>query len=405
MNVVVEELGTCQKKLTIQIPSEEVNKEYQTVIQNLRKNIALPGFRKGKASISTIRRRFWRDINTEVKEHLVETSLKNALMEHKIAPISTPSVDVKGISVAENQPVEYEAEVEFLPTIEITDYKGVEIIKKKAPETSDEDIHQALKALQRQNALYEPWEENHLIAENDSVTVTFHRTLEGKPLGEPVENQSFWLGVDNLLPEFTQNLLGKRKGDHVEFALQYPEDFQDKAVAGKTVWFAVDIVNVEKVVLPELDDEFAKDLEEESLETLKKKIAQNIQAQRERELIADVKNRLLMKIADAHEFDIPPSLIKEQKKQYPDTEDAQILKMLRAGIIVAKIQEIEDITVSDEELDRAIEQLAMQNQVPVAAMKSVLSEQEGSLEKMRSDLRESKTIDFLYEHANVVEEE
>lgn len=406
MNVAVEDLGSCRKKLTIQIPPEAVNKEYQRVIQELRKNITIPGFRKGKASLSTIRRRFKSQITTEVKEALLENSLKDALVEKKISPVGKPSLDVKNIKVAENQPVEYDVEVESFPSVEVTNYQGVEISKPPLGEISESSIQQALEALQRQNAVNEPIDDlaDHLIVNNDSVTVNYRRTLEEEPFGEPVENYTFWLGVDRVLPELSENVLGKQKGAHVEFAVHYKEDFQDKNLAGKTMKFDVDIVNVEKVVLPELDDEFAKDLEEASLDALKEKIKENIKLRLEHDALVETKNRLLLKIAESYDFDVPPTLIKEQKKHYPNKEEEEITKMLRAGMIVVKIQEQEQIEVTDEEVEEKVTQLAMQYQVAVATMKSFLAEQ-GGLERIRSDIGESKTLDFLYEHAQIVEEQ
>lgn len=406
MNVAVEELGSCRKKLTIQIPTEDVNKEYQKVIQELRKNVTIPGFRKGKASVSTIKRRFKREINTEVKETLLENSLKDALLEQNISPIGRPDIDVKSIKVAENQPVEYHAEVEFIPPVELSDYKGLEI--PKPPEIGEipaERIHQALETLQRQNAMNEPIDdEEHMIVKDDSVTINYQRTLDGEPFGEPVENYTFWLGVDSVLPELAENVFGKKKGEHIEFFVEYPEDHQDKNFAGKTMQFSVDVIDIEKVVLPEIDDEFAKDFEEESLDALKDKIRRDITAQLERETLAASKNKLLMKITESYDFDVPPSLIKEQKKRSPQKEEEEIINMLRAGIILAKIQEQENIEVTDEELDEHVAQLAMQYQVAVAAMKAFLEKRAG-LEQIRSEIGEAKTLNFLYERAKLLEEE
>jgi trigger factor len=186
--------------------------------------------------------------------------------------------------------------------------------------------------------------------------------------------------------------------------VQYREDFWDKNLAGKTVEFVVDIVNVEKVVLPAIDDEFAKDLEQESLEALKKKLEQDIKNRLEQEAIAAAKNRILMKLAETHVFEVPSSLVKDQKKKYPDKEEEEIKKMLRAEIILTKIQEQENISAAEEEVEAMVEKLAMQNQMPVAAMKGYLSEH-GGLERIRSDMLETKTLDFLYEHAQLGEEE
>ncbi|PIE34075.1 trigger factor [candidate division KSB3 bacterium] len=405
MNVAVEELGACQKKLTIHVPVDEVNKQYQDVVRDIRKNVALPGFRKGKASISTIKRRFQKQIHDEVKEKLLETSFRDALIEKDIAPVGTPDIDVKSIKVVENAPVEYVAEVEFWQPFDVENYKEVEISKKNAPETSEEQIAETLEALQRQNAYHEPVEDGHVIVDNDSVTVNYQRSLDGVLYGEAVENVSFWLGVDQHFPELADHVFGKQKGDHVDFSVTYEEDAPNKNLAGKTLDFAVDIVNVEKVVLPELDDEFAKDLEEESLETLRQKIADNLKAQAERNLVVDAKNRLLMKIAEDYSFDIPPSLISSQKKATPDKEDEEIIKMLRAGAVLAKIQQKEGISVSDTEVDEAIATLSMQQRLPAATMKSFLASQPDGIERLRGDIRESKTLDFLYENAKVVEEE
>ncbi len=405
MNVAVEELGACQKKLTIQIDADDVNKQYQSVIQNLRKEITIPGFRKGKASISTIKRRFHRQITDEVKEKLIETSLHDALTEQNIAPVKTPSLDVKNINVAENQPVEYVVDVESWPQFDLKAYKGIEISKKNPPEATEEQIAEQLEALRRQNAIHEPVDDDHLIVDKDSVTIHYQRTLDGEPFGEPAKNVSFWLGVEAVLPELAQHVAGKKKGEQVEFDVHYGDEYADKSLAGKTVHFIVDIVNVEKVVLPELDDEFAKDLEEESLDALKKQLAQNIQAQVEYALVADAKNRLVKKLAEQYDFAVPPSLVADQQKASPDREEAEILSMLRAAIFVARVRDAEDISVSDEELEAEVERMAMQQQAPVATMREFLSKQPNGLERLRSDMQETKAIDFLYEHAIIVEEE
>ena len=404
MNVTIEDLSPCRKKLTIHIPAEDVDKEYQKVIQDLRKKVTIPGFRKGKASLSTIKRRFKREISTEVKEKLLEHSLKDALVENKISPVTNPDMDVKSINVAENQPVEYDAEVEFIPSIEVADYKGVEISKPAIGEISEDHINQALQVSQRENAINEPLDDDdHLIVDKDSVTIHHQRTLDGEPFKEPVENYTFWLGVDPIIPELSQNVFGKQKGDHVDFSVEYPENHEDKGCAGKTIQFAVDIVNVEKVVLPEIDDEFAKDLEAESLDELKQRIKNNIAAHLEHEVLTATKTRLIRKIAEPYDFEVPPGLIKDQKKRYPDKEEEEIIKMLRAGIVLTKIQEQENIEVTDEEVDAVVTQLAAQKQVTVADMKTFL-EKQGGLNQIRSDIAETKTLDFLYEHANVAEE-
>jgi trigger factor len=404
MNVEIEELSPCQKKLKIQLSEKEVNKEYQTVIQDFRKNVTIPGFRKGKASISTIKRRFSREIKDDVKEKLLEHSLKDALVQHNISPIGTPTLNVKHIKVAENQPIEYDVEVEFLPVIEVTDYKGIEIVKLPVGEVPESSITQALEILQRQNAINEPVDDDYHLSDNDSVTVNYQRSLDGEPFGEPVENQTIWLGVDSVPPEFRQHLIGKKKGEHVVFGVPYGENVQDKTLAGKTLEFVVDIANIEKVSLPDIDDEFAKDLDEESLDALKKKLEQKIKAQLEQDTIAATKHQILMKLVETHVFDIPPSLIKDQKKTYPKKKEEELKKMLRAGIILSKIQIQENISVTDEEIEATVEKLAMQHQTPVAAMKGYLS-QHGGLERVRADILEMKTLDFLYEHAQLVEGE
>jgi trigger factor len=219
-----------------------------------------------------------------------------------------------------------------------------------------------------------------------------------------VTDYTIWLGVDPILPEFHSNILGKHAGDVVTFPVTYGEDFSNKELAGKTVEFSVEIVSVERVILPEIDDEFAKDLEQETLDDLKKRIEDDLKVRLEHDIIEASKHEILMKLADANVFDLPPSLINEQKKNYPDREEEELTKMLRAGIILTKIQIQENIEVTDDEVDARIQHIATQNQVAVAAMRNYLAQQ-GGLERVRNDLLEAKTLDFLYEHANLKEEE
>ncbi|MCP4404316.1 MAG: trigger factor [bacterium] len=405
MNVAVEDLGACQKKLTIQLSADEVNKEFQTVIQDIRKNVTLPGFRKGKASLITLKRRFRRQIDEDVKEKLLERSFKDALAEQKLTLVGTPSLDVKSIKVSENKELEYVTEIEFWPEFELQEYKGVEISKKKAPETTEDQINETLETLRRQNAVHEPVDADHVIVDKDSVTVDYQRSLEGEPFGEPVAGASFWLGVDQIFPELSENIFGKKQGEHVEFSTSYGDDAPNKDLAGKTLDFSVDIVKVEKVVLSELDDEFAKDLEEESLESLKMKISESIKIRAEFELVADAKNRLLLKMAESYDFDVPPSILENQKKSYPDKEETELLKMIRAGLLLAKVQAEEEIEVSEEEVNTAIERMSMHQGLPVAALRQYLTEQPNGLDRITSDIRESKAQDLLYEYATVIEED
>jgi trigger factor len=402
MNVAVEELNTCQKKLTISLSAEEIDKEYQAVLREIRRDVTLPGFRKGKASISTIKRRFSKEIKNQVKENLLEDSLKDALVQENISPIGTPDLDVKKISFQEHKSAEYDVTVEHLPPLEITEYTGVEVPKPETPEVSEDSINQTLEGLQRQNAINEPVDDEHRIEEQDSVTIDYARTLDGEPLEEPVKDYTFWLGVDQVIPELHDHVIGRRKGDEITFPLQYGEDIEDQRIAGKTVDFTVTIVNVEKVVLPELDDEFAKDLEEETLEDLKKKIEADIQARLEKSAIQATKHEILMKLADKYVFDIPPSILNEQQKSNPEKDEAELCRMLRAGIILSKIEAQEKITVDDDEIDAHLQVLAQQNHFPVAAIRNLLAQQ-GGLERIHNDLLEQKTLTFLYEHANLTE--
>lgn len=403
MNVAVESLNPCQTKLTIHLSADDVNKEYQSVLRDIRKDVTLPGFRKGKASASTIKRRFSKEIKSQVKEHLLESSLKDALMQEEISPIGTPELDVKGISFPEHKAAEYEVTVEHLPPVDITEYTGIDIPKPAPQEVSEESIAQTLERLRQQNAINEPVDDDHRIGEHDSVTIDYARAIDGEPLGEPVNDYTFWLGVDNVPPELRDHVLGRQKGDEVVFPVTYDDDFQDQELAGKTVDFTVKIVDVEQVALPELDDEFAKDLEVETLEELKKKIEADIQARMEHNAVQATKHEILMKLADTHVFEIPPSLLEEQKKQNPDADEEELRRRLRAGIILSKIEAQEHITVEPEEIEAQIQLMAQQNHFPVAAMRNFLLQQ-GGIERIRNDIAETKVLDFLYEHANLVEE-
>jgi len=403
VKVAVETIDPCKKKLVIEVPEEDVNKQYRATVNELKKEATMPGFRKGRIPYNLLRTRFKKQIEGEVKARLLQTSYEEALKETNLSPILRPEVDQDKLTVAENQPFKYEVTIEVKPEIQVEGYKGMAVKKLPVKPVTDEDVQKGLEALQREHIQYREAPEGYSIKGNDLIVIDYDGFLEDKPIKNgSVQDYSLVVGSKTMIPGFEEQFLGRQKGDQFEFNLTYPEDHPNEELAGKNVRFSVKIKDVKEGYLLPLDDEFAKDLEFNSLEELKGKIRQGIAERLQKEVDAALKRQILNALVEKHPFPVPPSLVNYQRIMFRIPEE-EAVRRVRSSLILEEIARLENITVSEEELDEEIKKMAARHNQHPAALKKSLKEK-GSLEDVRLDLLETKTLDFLVSHANILEE-
>src|SRR6201998_1871910 len=301
--------ATCRKELDLEIPAEEVSKAAEKVAKDFAKVARVPGFRPGKAPISLIKRRFADDIKGEVLQTLVPEHVEKAVAEQKLTPVSQPQVDK--LDFQERQPLKFRASFEGLPEFTLGNYKSLEI---EMPEMNitDESVANTLAEMQQRAATFAPVEDRPA-QDGDFVEVKLLGTPEGG--GDPLQADSVLchVGAEETMQPFNENLRGANAGDHKNFAVEYPADYPDAKLAGKKFNYAVDVLGIKTKTLPEINDEFAKDVSDSSsLEELRKKVREGLEHERDHRKTDLQREKVIAELVKLHDFPVPESLVEHQ---------------------------------------------------------------------------------------------
>ena len=414
--------ASCRRELDLEIPAEEVTKATERVAKELARVARVPGFRPGKAPISLIKRRFADDIKGEVLQSLVPERVEKAVVEQKLSPVSQPQVDK--LDFNEGQPLKFRAVFEVLPEFGLGTYKGLEI-EMPPMDVTDEDVNKALEETRERAAAFAPVE-GRAVENGDFAQLK----LVGTPAdgGEPINADSVLchVGAEETMEPFNTSLRGANIGDHKEFDVEYPTDYPDEKLAGKKFHYAADVTGIKTKKLPELNDEFAKDVSDAAtLEELKTKIRESLVHQRDHRQKDLQRERVIAELVKLHDFPVPESLVESQM-------DVRLERMVRslaqqgvdpravnldwsalrgrqqdrakddvkAELIIDRIASTEKIDVTDEEVEHELEHVASHSGESVEAIRARLTKQ-GALDRMKAKLRSDKTLDWLAQNANV----
>src|SRR5467141_789655 len=301
--------ATCRRELELEIPAEDVQKAVERVAREFARVARVPGFRPGKAPVTLIRRRFADDIKSEVLQSLVPTQIDRAVSENKMVPITKPQIDK--VDFAEAGPLKFRATFEVLPQFELGQYKDLEV-EIDDMKIEDADVDKALEELRDRAANFVPVE-GRPIADGDYAQLK----LKGIPAGggEILEAESVLchVGGEETMAPFNENLRGANTGEHKNFDVAYPADYPDPKLQGKTYSYSVEILGIKEKKRPELNDEFAKDVSEaQTVEELRTKIRENLEAARSQRQNEQIREKLLAKLVAAHEFPVPQALVEHQ---------------------------------------------------------------------------------------------
>lgn len=440
----------CRREVTVEIPVDVINKEQQTVVAAYSRQARVPGFRKGKVPPSVVRNRFSNEINSEVLETLVPHYFRQAVVNAGLRPVSQPFIyDLQG---GVGEPVRFKAVFEVLPDFELGGYQDIKISKPEI-KVSDEDVDAELRRLQERQASFDPVNEERGAEEGEFAQVSFKAVTKGDPAtpdqsatpkegespsaeaavaaspeAQPVEMNDVMveIGGANTLPEFTQHLRGVKPGEERSFQVSYPQDFHDPRLAGRVFDYHVRVNAIKKKALPELNDDFARELNQEfeTLDMLKKRMRENMETQQSVQAEQVAKEELVEKLLEKHDFVVPKAMVEHQidlrlerglralAAQGMRTEDMKrmdfgrlragqreaAVKEVKSSLLLSRIAEAEDIQVTDQELEDEVSALARQmNQTPDEVRQRLTKE--GALERIRSRMRSEKALDFLYSKA------
>ncbi|HUN61397.1 MAG TPA: trigger factor [Candidatus Sulfotelmatobacter sp.] len=414
--------ATCRKELDLEIPAEEVSKATEKVAKDFAKIARVPGFRPGKAPIALIKKRFASDIKGEVLQTLVPEHVEKAVAEQKLTPVSQPQVDK--LEYNEGQPLKFRASFEVLPEFSLGNYKNLEI---EMPEMTitDESVNNTLADMQQRAATFAPVE-GRSVQNEDFVQVKLLGTPEGG--GDPLNAESVLchVGAEETMEPFNENLRGANVGDHKTFDVDYPADYPDAKLAGKKFHYTVDVLGIKTKKLPELNDEFAKDVSDAtSLDELKKKVRDGLEHERDHRQKELQREKIIAELVKLHDFPVPESLVEHQmdvrlervvrslaqqgvdpravnvdwvslrKRQEDRAKDD-----VKAELVIDRIASEEKIDVTEEELQHELEHLASHSGESAEAIRARLTKQ-GALDRIKAKLRSDKTVDWLAQNAHV----
>ena len=412
---------TCKREIELEIPAENVQKAAEKVARDIARIARVPGFRPGKAPVTLVRRRFAGDIEGEVVQSLVPEYLEKALDEKKLVPVTRPAVD--RVHFKEGEPLRFRAVFEVLPAFDLADYKNLQVQVDEI-QIGDEQVNKALEEMRERAATYVPVE-GRSAQDGDYVLIKLMGTPAGGGEMIQAENILCHLGAEETLESFTTNLRGAHPGESKQFESRYPDDYPDPKLAGKTYNYSVDVQGIKEKKLPELNDEFAKDAAGEqggvtTLEELRKKIRENLDAAKEQQQNAQAREKILELLVRQHDFPVPEALVENQM----DVRLERVVRSLaargvdpravnvdwvslrrrqreaavsdvKAELLLDRIATAEHIEATDEDAEKEIVALAERSGESATALRARLTK-EGALDRIKSKLCSDKTVEWLY---------
>ena len=406
----------------LDIPAEDVSKAFQAVVRNYRKYAKIPGFRPGKVPESVIRRRYATEIRKDVIDGLLPERFNQGVRDLGVKPVGQPQVTE--LNIEDGQPLHVKAVFEFIPDFSIDGYQDVKV-EKPSVEVTEEEFSHELEQLRESRATIEPVEEDRVLADGDWAQISYTGQVENEPDAAPLagEDALVEIGGKDTVEAFTTILRGAKPGQELKAEVIYPADYTEAKLGGKTVAYDVTVKAIKMRIIPELNDDFAKEMGNyESLAELETRVREHMANRKRRSVEGETKDRLFAALTERFVFPVPESMVQEQidarlerglralAAQGMDTEQMRKLDFgrlrgaqrdsavaeVKTFILLDRIAAAENITVSDEELDREVHLAALQSREPVEALRQRLTD-DGGLARIREQMKREKTASLLYE--------
>ncbi|WP_404453325.1 trigger factor [Virgibacillus necropolis] len=414
--------------LTIEVSSEEFDKALDKAFKKVVKSVQIPGFRKGRVPRKIFENRFGvESLYQDAVDIVLPSAYTNAVEETGIEPVEQPEVDIEEIE--QGKDLVFTAKVTVKPEVKLGEYKGLEV-EEQSVEVTDEDVDQAIETQREQHAELIVKEEG-TVEQGDTVVMDFEGFLDGEAFdGGKGENHSLEIGSGQFIPGFEEKLVGKEAGEESEIDITFPEEYHAEDLAGKEATFKVKLHEIKSKELPELDDEFAKDLDEEieTLEELKTKKKAELEDQKKKDAENQKRETLIEKASDNTEVDVPEAMVTteldrmlkefEQRLQMQGMtmemyfqfsgQDEKALKeqmkndaekRVKTNLTLEAIYNEENLEVSDEAVDKELENMSSMYQTDVEQLKQMLG---GNTDAIKEDLKFKSAIDFLVEESKTV---
>ena len=428
MKISVEEISNIARKVHVELPEDKVNSHLKKAYQQLNRTAKVRGFRPGKVPLAILKRQYADQVHHEVGLELVNETLMEALEQTNIEAVGQSGLDREPLQ--EGEPFRYSFIVEVRPEVVVNDYKKIPAQRKKLV-VKEEEVDAELELRRQANSYLKSLEEPRPIQQGDHAVLDFKAFAEGKPVPDG-EAKGFHLevGGNRFNPDFETKLIGASKGEQREIEVTFPLDYGNKNLAGKNATFQVEIKDIKEQGLPELDDEFAKNLGDfDNLEDLRTAVRWELEKQKEQQVDAEVWTQVLDELISRNPFDVPQSMVEQELQRMVDTIryrlSAQNLTLEQAGmdeetfkehnreaaerrvratILLERIAQQESLEVSDEEVDQGLHESAKDMNQSYEQVRDFYKNN-NLMEPYKRQLMEEKVINFLRDHADITEVE
>ena len=314
MKIEIKDVDSCNKKIKFEIPHQEYDKKVKQYYQRLGREVKVPGFRKGKVPIALLEKQFGPDVKKEVLSNLISEELNNAIVEKDLRAVGQPHL--LEVSAEDGTDITVSASIEVLPTIKLQDYSGIELAMA-IPRITDEDVNQTIEVM-RQRMAKTVTVTDRPAQDKDLLKIDFTSKLGDQPFeGGSAQDQIIQAGAGQLIEGLDKGMIGMEIGETRDIQVQVPEDYPNKEIAGKDVDFQIVLKGIQEQKLPDLDDEFARSVEDknyESMDNMKQSVRSELEGFELKEARKAVKTKLAGKITELNQVDLPEGLLKDQVK-------------------------------------------------------------------------------------------
>ena len=428
MEVTEKSVEGLEYKFLVKVPASELDDKLVTRLKEMKGQVQLKGFRKGKAPVSFLKKMYGKGMMSEIVQQIVSETTQKAFTDRDLQPAVAPHPhfhsDMDDV-MAGKADLEYDVHAEVLPTFDPMDVSTLKLTRVSA-DIPEEEIQEALQRVADQQITYSPRKDTQKSKSGDKLTIDYVGSIDGEEFdGGKGDKVSIVLGSDTFIPGFEKQLTGSKAGDDVEVKVTFPEDYNANELAGKDAVFAVKVTEVQQPEKVEIDDELAKKVGLEDLKDLTSRIKERIEEEYKQLSRGHLKRGLLDKLDAAHDFELPKGMVETEFDQIwrqvesseKDEEDEGksedelkeeyrtiAARRVRLGLVLAEIGKRADVQVPQEDLQR--EMLNMARNYP-GQEKEILQFYQSNpqaVQQLRAPLFEERVVDYITERAEVTDE-